>query len=194
MISLLVSERKKGIEYKKSTKPSKDLSHQFYFKAIFMFTSERRNERKLLFGPDQQYFGPARLNSCIGINVLHNQNIHPDKRNRIAEIWNYSYRNVVPTTNTLPLVDDNVFSVHCTVHPKILEIYTWMHAPCIFLAHSWLTTVVFKISNVLIWSCEVPRLKISHEREAKIADLSTFLSLVVVGSILVSESKIQLSF
>ena len=111
---------------------SRDLSHQ------------------LLFGPDQQYSRPARLVSCIGINVLHNQNIHFDKRNQIAEIWNYSYRNVVHHRHFLPLVDDNVHSVHCTVHPKILEIYTCMHAPCIFLAHSWLTTVVFKISNVLI--------------------------------------------
>ena len=47
---------------------SRDLSHQ------------------LLFGPDQQYSRPARLVSCIGINVLHNQNIHFDKRNQIAEI------------------------------------------------------------------------------------------------------------
>ena len=132
-----------------------------------MYTSEKSKDRKLLFRPDQQYSGPAWLVSCIGINVFHNQNIHFDKRKQIAEIWNYSYRNVVYTTNTFyPLfVDDNVYSVHCTVHPKILEIYTCMHAPCIFLAHSWLTMVVFKISNVLIWSCEGPRLKISHERE-----------------------------
>ena len=147
--------------------PSRVLSHQFYFKAIFMFTSEKRKERKLLFRPDQQYSDPAWLVSCIGINVFHNQNIHFDKRKQIAEIWNYSYRNGVHTTNTLyPLfVDDNVYSEHCKVHPKILEMYICMQAPCIFLAHSWLKTVVFKISNVLTWSCEGPRLKISHERE-----------------------------
>ena len=85
-ISLLVNGRKKGIEYKKSTMSSRDLSHQFYCKAIFMFTSEKRKERKLLFRPDQQYSRSARLVSCIGINVFHNQNIHFDKRNQIAEI------------------------------------------------------------------------------------------------------------
>ena len=115
--------------------------------------SHLKRERKLLFRPDQQYSRSARLVSCIGINVFHNQNIHFDKRKQIAEIWNYSYRNVVYTTNTFyPLfVDDNVYSVHCTVHPKILEIYTCMHAPCIFLAHSWLTTVVYSKFQ-MFWS------------------------------------------
>ena len=84
--ALLVNGPKKGIEYKKSTMPSRNLSHQFFFKAIFMFTSEKRKERKLLFRPDQQYSGPARLVSCIGINIFHNQNIHFDKRKQIAEI------------------------------------------------------------------------------------------------------------
>ena len=159
--------------------------------------SHLKRERKLLFRPDQQYSRSARLVSCIGINIFHNQNIHFDKRKQIAEIWNYSYRNVVYTTNTFyPLfVDDNVYSVHCTVHPKILEIYTCMHAPlhipCSLLADDG-GIQNFKCLDLIVRGSKTQN--IPWEREAKIADLSTFLSLVVVGSILVFKFKIQLSF
>ena len=124
LISLLVNGRKKGIEYKKSIMLSRDLSHQ------------------LLFGPDQQYSRPARLVSCIGINVLHNQNIHFDKRNQIAEIWNYSYHNVVHLQCTPPPLSTPSWwqCVQCTLYssPKdTWNIYMYacpLHIPCSLLA------------------------------------------------------------